>query len=164
MSVYLSVCSGYNFSIASHRNLMFCMKAYLDHIWVMFQYQGHLGKAKVMWEKIIYLFQLVILCMWLQVIIKVNVTHHGQCPGQINVKVIWKSLLRRGDLMWVVCMWIKCVHVIETVHIAARVIFKRYICRRVEFILYYLYYIPINIKTLKHTCPWDWLQKRSLFP
>ena len=54
LSVCVSICSGYNFLTASHRNFIFSMEIYIDHILVKFKYQGHVHRM------IIYLFQLVI--------------------------------------------------------------------------------------------------------
>ena len=59
----------------------------------MFEYQGNWVKVKVIWEKndnFTY-FNLLILCMWLQVINKVKVTHQGE--GHIMVKVKISSSL-----------------------------------------------------------------------
>ena len=65
-------------------------------------------KVKVMCRKWLFTyFSLLFLCMWLQVIIKVKVTHQGQ--GQINVNVKSMLFLRRDALMRVVCIWIKRV-------------------------------------------------------
>ena len=52
-------------------------------------------------------FNLLFLCMWLQVIDKVKVTNQGE--GQINVKVKSRSAIRRGTLTCVVFILIKWV-------------------------------------------------------
>ena len=50
----------------------------------MFEYQDHWVKVKVVCKKLLFTyFNLLFLCVWLQVINKVNVTHQGQ--GQIKV-------------------------------------------------------------------------------
>ena len=69
------------------------MLLHLDHISVKFEYQGHGIKVKVIQEKkiIFSYFNLLILCMWLQVINKVKVTHQGE--GHIKVKVKLSSSL-----------------------------------------------------------------------
>ena len=56
------------------------------YILVKFEYQGHWVKVKVILEKMSFTyFNLLIICMWLQVINKVKVIHEGE--GHIKVKV-----------------------------------------------------------------------------
>ena len=62
------------------------MQVNLDHIQVKFEYQGYWLKVKVILEKNSFTyFNLLIICMWLQIINKVKVTHQGE--GHIKVKV-----------------------------------------------------------------------------
>ena len=41
LSIHVSVCSGYNYWTVSHRNFIFGMEVYRDHIYIKFEFQGH---------------------------------------------------------------------------------------------------------------------------
>ena len=84
LSVCLSVCSGYNFWTPSHRNFILVCR-------YIFTISRSSLSIKVTWsssrlyEKYDNLTYMVILCMRLQVINKVKITH--QCEDHIKVKV-----------------------------------------------------------------------------
>ena len=60
-------------------------------------------KVKVMCKKLLFTyFNLLLCCMWLQVINKVKVTHQGQ--DQIKVEVKLRSFSKRDVLTQVVCI------------------------------------------------------------
>ena len=87
------------------------MQVHLDHIQVKFEYQGHWVKVKVILEKMSLTYlNLLIICMWLQVINKVKVTHQGK--GHIKVKVKYlhpfKFYVAHTLCKRVVCIWLKC--------------------------------------------------------
>ena len=74
LSVCLSICSGYNFWTASHRDFIFGMQVPIYHIKVKFEYQGHWVRLYEKNDNFTY-FNMSILCIWLQVIEEVKVTH-----------------------------------------------------------------------------------------
>ena len=87
LSVCLSVCSDYNFWTAWCRNYIFWYAdtswPYLGQVWVprsLGQGQGDMSKN----DNFTY-FNMWIICIWLQVINEVKVTHQGE--GHIKVKV-----------------------------------------------------------------------------
>ena len=110
LSVCLSVCLGYNFWTALHRNFIFWHGGmswpYLDQVWVSRSLgQGHVQKM------LVYLFNLLFLCMWLQVINKVKVTHQDQ--GQVKVKS-WTFLRRDAFYMGWFAFEFKCILVYQS--------------------------------------------------
>ena len=77
LSVCVSVSSGYNFWSSSHILYHILGQGYVSRS--LDQGQGHMKYNHFMY------FNMLILCIWLQVINKLKVTHQGE--GHIKVKV-----------------------------------------------------------------------------
>ena len=74
---------------------------------IKFEYQGHWVKVKVILEKMSFTyFNMLFLCMWLQVINKVKVTHQGE--GHIKVKVKYLHPFK-FYVAHTLCKWVVCI-------------------------------------------------------
>ena len=81
LCVCVSICSEYNFWTTSHRDFIFGMQVKLE-------YQSHWVKVKVMWENDNFTyFNMLILCIWLQVINEVKVINQGERDIKVKVKI-----------------------------------------------------------------------------
>ena len=86
LSICVSICSGYNFGTTSHRHFILVCR-YIFIISKSSLSIKVIGSRSRSYEKNdnFTCFNMFILCIWLQAINKVKVTH--QCEGHIKVKV-----------------------------------------------------------------------------
>ena len=96
VSVCVPVCSGYKFWNPSHRTFIFGMEIYLCHIYLSIKVIGSIHMTKNY-----NLFISTCYSLLLRSLIR-SMSH-------IEVKVKSRSLLRKGTLTLVICIWLKCV-------------------------------------------------------
>ena len=107
LSICVSVCSGYSFWTTLHRDFILVCRYILtiSRSSLSIKVIGSRSRSYEKSDSFTY-FNFLILCMWLQVINKVKVTHQGE--GHIKVKVKYlhpfKSYVADTLRKWVVCI------------------------------------------------------------
>ena len=105
LSVCVSVCSGYNFWTTLHRDFILVCKYILTISRSSLSIKV-IGSRKNEENGNFIYFNMLIPCIWLQVINKVKVIHQGEGHIKIKVKYLhpFKSYVAHTLCKWVVCI------------------------------------------------------------